>query len=362
VRAGLVAAVAGLLAPAPADAIVGGTPAPSGRWPWMAAVLNANRENAEWAQYCGGVVIAPRRVLTAAHCVVGERSRDVDVLLGRTRLTTADGRRARVAAISAYPGYVSEQQPSLDAAVLTLAADAGVPALALAQPGQAAAWAPGTPAWTMGWGELNAHRSSGGNRYFADRLRELQLPIQGDDACESAYGTGFEDFPYRPTWLLCAGAGDGRAGPCDGDSGAPLVVGEPGSWLDVGVLSGGDGCAAPGYFDLYARVDRISRFALRGDLTRQPDPAARPRIRGRLVAHSLVRCSRGRWRGSRARFSVRWIRLHDRSHRVRGRGPVYRLERRDASHGVNCIVTATNRGGRNEVAARPLRPQRGGVV
>ena len=135
-----------------------------------------------------------------------------------------------------------------------------------------------------GWGGLNARPSGGGNRYFADRLRELQLPVQGDDACESAYGIGFEDFPYRPTWLLCAGTGDGRAGPCKGDSGAPLVVGGAGRWLDVGVLSGGDGCATRGYFDLYARVDRISRFALGGNPTRQPDPAARPRIMGRRGA------------------------------------------------------------------------------
>ena len=72
------------------------------------------------------------------------------MLLGRTRLTERDGRRIRVTAISAYPGYVSEQRPSLDAAVLTLAADARVAPLALARSGQAAAWAPGTQAWSMG--------------------------------------------------------------------------------------------------------------------------------------------------------------------------------------------------------------------
>jgi secreted trypsin-like serine protease len=63
------------------------------------------------------------------------------------------------------------------------------------------------------------------------------------------------------TWLLCAGTAAGDTGPCTGDSGGPLVVGSPDAWLDVGVLTGGDSCAARGYFDLYARVDRISAFA-----------------------------------------------------------------------------------------------------
>ena len=240
-----------LVSAAPSGAVVGGSPAPPGRWPWMAAVLERDEADSAWAQYCGGVVIAPRRVLTAAHCAIGERSTAIDVLVGRTRLTVAGGRRVHVAAISVYPGYVTRREPSLDAAVLTLASDAGVPAVALARPGDDAAWSPGTQAWAMGWGRLNRRRSEGGQRYYADRLRELSVPIQGDDACERAFGLGFSDFPYRPEWLLCAGTAAGTAGVCFGDSGGPLVVGGPAGWLDVGVVAATDSCAARGYFDLY---------------------------------------------------------------------------------------------------------------
>jgi hypothetical protein len=181
-----------LMAAAPAEAIVGGAPAPPGRWPWMVALLDASTRDAGQAQLCGGVVIAPRRVLTAGHCVIGERSRDIEVLVGRTRLTTHRGRRLPVRAISIFPGFVSGRTPSLDAAVLTLGAGVRIAPVALARPGQRAAWAPGTPAWTMGWGQLNARRSPGGEFYFADRLRELQQPVQGDDACERVYGQGFD--------------------------------------------------------------------------------------------------------------------------------------------------------------------------
>jgi hypothetical protein len=341
----------------PAEAVVGGTPAPPGRWPWMVALLHHSLRDAGWAQFCGGVVVGPRRVLTTGHCVMGERTRDIDVLVGRTRLTQPDGRRLRVKAISVFPGYVNDRTPSLDAAVLTLAADANIAPLALARPGQDGAWAPGTSAWTLGWGLLNARKSPGGNRYYADRLRELQEPIQGDDACESVFGLGFPDFPYRPAWLLCTGTPGDLAGTCSGDSGGPLVVGGPDSWLDVGIDVGGDSCAAPGYFDLYTRVDRISGFALGATLTVQPDPVTPPRVSGRLEAGARVRCMYGHWRGSRASFSVRWRRLETRPYRVLGHHRRYRLNRRDASSGVTCSVTAANRGGRITMTARPLRPR-----
>ena len=357
-RVGLLALSAGLVlvAAPPVEAVIGGTPAPAGRWPWMVALLDASQRDAGWAQFCGGVVVGTRRVLTAGHCVIGRRSREIDVLVGRTRLSEDDGRRLRVEAISVFPGFVSDRTPSLDAAVLELAADSGVPSLALARPGQEAAWAPGTPAWTMGWGQVNAGESPGGNRYYADRLRELHEPVQGDDSCESVFGLGFRQLPYRPAWLLCAGTPGDRAGTCSGDSGAPLVVGGPDAWLSVGIDVAGDACAAPGYFDLYVRVDRISAFALQPALTVQPDPVARPRITGQLRAGRRVRCVYGRWRGSRASFSVRWRRLANRSHGILGRHRRYRLTKRDVRTGVNCSITAANAGGHVTVAARPLRP------
>jgi secreted trypsin-like serine protease len=355
----VVLALAALASASPAEAIVGGGAAAPGRWPWMAAVLDAGAPDAASGQFCGGVVIGRRRVLTAGHCAVDVRTRDIDVLVGRTRLSEGQGRRLPVTAISVFPGFVNGDQAGLDAAVLTLGADIGIAPVALARPGQDAAWAPGTPAWTMGWGALNARRSPGGSRYYADRLHELQLPVQGDDACENAFGRGWIDFPYRPAWLLCAGTAAGDTGPCNGDSGGPLVVGPPGAWLDVGILSGGDSCVARGYFDVYARVDRISDFALSAALTVQPDPLARPRVVGRAVAGALVRCRRGRWRGSPAHFSVRWTRRGAPAGAVIGGGATHRLSARDAHSGVSCAVTAANRGGHVTVVATPLRPRAG---
>jgi secreted trypsin-like serine protease len=353
--AAVAVAVAALSAAAPSSAVVGGTPAAPGEWPWMAGLLRAELVDAGQAQFCGGVVIAPRRVLTAAHCVALLSSAQIDVLVGRTRLSEPGGRRLDVIGVSVFPGFVSGRQPSLDAAVLELAGDAGVSPLTLAGAGQEAMWAPGTLAWTIGWGALNARPSPGGNQYYADRLRQVQVPMQGDAACENAFGVGFWDYPYRPQWLLCAGTSEGRTGTCYGDSGGPLVVAAPGGWLDVGIVNGGDACAARGYFDLFARVDRISAFALAPSLTPRPENIVPPSLLGRVGAGRTMRCTHGRWRGRPTRFLVRWTRLHDRSGRVLSRRTTYRLTARDARRGVTCSVTGQNAGGRSTTTARPGR-------
>jgi hypothetical protein len=351
---GTLIAVAVLGGASPAHAIVGGSPAPPGRWPWMAVMLDADEPNAAVGMFCGGFVVAPRRVLTAGHCMEDEDPGDVDVLIGRTRLSEPTGRRIHVKSISVFPGVVSGRTPGLDAAVLTLAADAGVPPLQLARPDENAAWAPGTPAWVMGWGRLNARRSPGGSDYFADRLRELPELVQGDDACEGVYGVGWLDYPYRPAWQLCSGTPGDHTGACKGDSGDPLVVARPNGWLAVGMDVAADSCAGPGYFDLNVRVDQVRGFALGAKLTARPDLVAAPRITGHRKAGSRVRCSTGRWRGRPISYTVRWRRLGTR--RVVGHGRSHRLSRRDVRLGVQCTVTAANRGGRMTAAARPLRP------
>jgi secreted trypsin-like serine protease len=46
--------------------IVGGYPADKDKWPWMAAIVYSDTNR----QFCGGVLITDRHVLTAAHCVI----------------------------------------------------------------------------------------------------------------------------------------------------------------------------------------------------------------------------------------------------------------------------------------------------
>jgi hypothetical protein len=97
--------LAGWTGPAPRSArprfIVGGAEAAPNDWPWMASLQDGS------FHFCGGALIAPDMVVTAAHCTAGSSPGDFDVVLGRHDLSTNDGERIPIAEIINHPDYGS---------------------------------------------------------------------------------------------------------------------------------------------------------------------------------------------------------------------------------------------------------------
>jgi Trypsin len=93
--------------------IVGGTAVPNGKYKFQAALLAQSFGTNDFErQYCGGSLITPFEVLTAAHCVelVGDEPGQLPisglrVVVGRTVLTSTQGQKRRVAAISIHPRW-----------------------------------------------------------------------------------------------------------------------------------------------------------------------------------------------------------------------------------------------------------------
>ena len=227
--------------------IIGGEEAQPGAWPWMAALVNANDPDALNGHFCGGALIAPEWVLTAAHCFDNDDATQVDVVLGRHLLSSNEGQRHNVAQIILHPNYNPTTNDS-DIALLRLATASAQPTISVITPATANLANPGVNATVAGWGNMDPD----GGQNFPDALQQVTVPIVSNETCNSpqSYDGAITDN------MLCAGFAAGGQDSCQGDSGGPLMAPNTGGagWVHVGVVSFGNGCAQPNFYGVYARV------------------------------------------------------------------------------------------------------------
>ncbi|MFI0982837.1 S1 family peptidase [Streptomyces sp. NPDC021093] len=252
------AVAAPLAAPGQAVAdgvVIGGQTVRAADSPWVVAVSSRDRFGGMRAgQFCGGVVVAPTKVVTAAHClgrdVLGvplSEVRDLKVIAGRGELRGPGGREIAVRRTWINPSY-DLLSNSGDVAVLTLAV--ALPerhVIRMAAEGSRGE-APGTAATVYGWGDTT------GAGAYATTLKSARVRVLPDAACAKAY-PGNLDGRYLPATMLCAGDPEGGHDACQGDSGGPLVA----RGRLIGLVSWGSGCGQAESPGVYTRVSALAR-------------------------------------------------------------------------------------------------------
>jgi secreted trypsin-like serine protease len=250
--------------------IVGGQPVPDGKYRFQAALLAQSFGTNDYQrQFCGGSLITPFEVLTAAHCVefFGDDPEqlplsDLRVVVGRTVLSSTQGQKRRAAAISIHPRW-DPNTFSFDVAVVHLASPiSGIRPIALVTPGVDALERPGTLATVTGWGNTIQQPAGpgGGGVNFPDRMREARVPITSRAECATAYAAA--DLVITAT-MLCAGRTN--LDTCQGDSGGPLFFKSTGpGYIQAGITSWGIGCGATGFPGVYTRLSNrgVGNFIL----------------------------------------------------------------------------------------------------
>ncbi|MFF4760114.1 S1 family peptidase [Streptomyces sp. NPDC001292] len=217
--------------------VVGGMPTTTAEYPFVMQITDA-----KGSQFCGGTLVAPTKVVTAAHCVVGEPADNVRVVGGRTRLDGTDGTVGEVGGIWFDPGYTDAVSGG-DVAVLTLKTPMPYATAAYVSPTDTGVYAPGMTARVLGWG------TTGKNGGSSNQLRTAMVPVVSDTVCRDSYGSDFVESD-----MVCAGYPSGGADTCQGDSGGPLLIGG----VLAGITSWGNGCAEAGQPGVYTRLASFS--------------------------------------------------------------------------------------------------------
>lgn len=255
--------------------IVGGKPTINGRYPYLATILRTTVENENYGVViCGGTLIAPDVVLTAAHCTTDTPISRLVVYLGAYDVSQNYEKNPNLESFHVirkrkHPDYHEKVYYENDAVLLQLSKETelheplSIIGNRLNENVNEDKFLRKSKLVVVGFG---ATVFSASNKYAPyDIARHANVTYLQRNECKGVYHNRFTDS------MICA-HGKGKRDACNGDSGGPLILSSNDSVNDhshsgtsdilVGIISWGFGCASPDYPGVYTRVSVIHSWIL----------------------------------------------------------------------------------------------------
>ncbi|XP_061492419.1 vitamin K-dependent protein C-like isoform X2 [Rhineura floridana] len=224
--------------------IIGGKSGRKGDSPWQVMLANSAGDFK-----CGGVLIHPTWVLTAAHCL--PKQQRVKLRFGKYYRRRPEESEQSIFADTLLPheNYSAETSDN-DIAMLHLEHPVIVNrfTVPICLPSKNLAaqelMREGAQTVVTGWGS----QSEDSNKNYSSVLKYIEIPVAPRNDCiHSMWNSVSEN-------MLCAGIQGDKRDSCNGDSGGPMVAKFKNTWFLVGLVSWGEGCGEPDNFGIYTKV------------------------------------------------------------------------------------------------------------